>query len=64
MKPAILFVFKILPFIMGVGFAGPLIGQSLVALGISQIGGVSTMLIGLLIGSIWGAIATRTGRWV
>jgi hypothetical protein len=64
MKSAILFLFKCLPLIMGLGFAAPLIGQSLIALGLPEIGGVSSVWIGLAIGGTWGAIATKTGRWV
>jgi hypothetical protein len=64
MKAVILFVVKILPLIFGFGFVAPVIDQSLTHLGIEQIWGISTLVIGLFIGGTWGAITTKTGRWI
>jgi hypothetical protein len=64
MKAAILFIFKVLPLIFGLGFIAPLIAQTLPLLGVSNVLGAPALMIGLGVGGVWGAIATKTGRWI
>jgi hypothetical protein len=64
MKAIILFVFKCVPLILGLGFLAPLIGQSLTHFGLESIWNIPSIYVGLLIGGTWGAIAAKTGRWI
>jgi hypothetical protein len=64
MKSALLLLFKCLPLIMGLGFVAPLIGQSLLALGVERLWSVPALYLGIAIGGIWGGVATKTGRWI
>ncbi len=56
-------VFRFMPLWFGLGFLAPLIGQTLAMSHVSLPGGIAPIWIGLFIGGVWGAIATRTGRW-
>jgi hypothetical protein len=64
MKTVIITLIKFLPLIFGVGFVAPLVGQGLIHIGIDRVWGMSSLVTGLLVGGTWGAIATKTGRWI
>lgn len=57
-------LFKVMPFLFGLGFLAPLISQGITLAGWTPPGGLSPLILGLLMGGGWGAIATRTGRWL
>ncbi len=50
------------PLVFGFGFIAPLVAQIISALGIT--GGVSSLVIGLIVGGLWGLIAQLRGSWV
>jgi hypothetical protein len=52
------------PLLFGIGFVAPLIAQSLGAAGAPTLLGLSHLQLGLAIGIVSGAIATRRGSWV
>lgn len=52
------------PLLFGIGFVAPLIAQSLGAAGAPTLLGLSHLQLGLAIGIVGGAIATRRGSWV
>lgn len=56
-------VFRFGPFLFGVGFLAPLFAEVASALGHAAVGGIPAIWAGLLVGTVWGGIATRTGRW-
>jgi hypothetical protein len=64
MKAVILILIKFLPLIFGVGFVAPVVGQSLTLMGFDTVWGLPSLYFGLIIGGIWGGIATKTGRWI
>lgn len=57
-------LFKIMPLLFGLGFLAPLIAQSLAMTGWTLPGGIAPLAVGLVIGGVWGGIATLTGRWL
>jgi hypothetical protein len=52
------------PLLFGIGFIAPLIAQSLDAAGAPTLLGLSHLQLGLAIGIVSGAVATRRGSWV
>lgn len=56
-------IVHLFPLFFGIGFLAPLIDQSLSAAGVTSIAGVSTLVVGLVVGSVWGGIAVYRGRW-
>jgi len=57
-------LFKIMPFLFGIGFIAPLIAQTMAYWHIAAPLGLSRIAFGLLIGAPWGLYATLRGRWI
>lgn len=57
-------IFANLTFLFGIGFLAPLIAQVLERTLPSIAGTPWPLMVGLVVGGGWGAIAQRTGRWV
>lgn len=53
-----------MPLIFGIGFLGPLIAQIIQMLGWPTPLGLSSLTLGLVIGTAWGAFAQFRGRWI
>lgn len=53
-----------MPLIFGIGFLGPLIAQIIQMLGWPTLLGLSSLTLGLVIGTAWGAFAQFRGRWI
>ena len=51
------------PAFFGVAFLGPLLGQSMVAVGLMS-NDYLTMGLGLLLGAAWGLMAQLRGSWI
>lgn len=64
MQAALQKLFAILPFLFGIGFLAPLIAQAMAYWGWDAPLGLSRIAFGLVIGGIWGLIATLRGRWI
>ncbi len=64
MQKALKALLWLLPLIFGVGFLAPVIAEGLVAAGIAAPFGLGALTFGLLVGGVWGAFATITGRWI
>lgn len=64
MQKAVQTLFKIMPFLFGIGFIAPLIAQTMIYWGWELPLGLSPIGLGLLIGGPWGLYATLRGRWV
>jgi hypothetical protein len=64
MQSALQTLFKIMPFLFGIGFIAPLIAQTMVYWGWEPPLGMAPIAFGLLIGAPWGFYATLRGRWV
>lgn len=64
MQRAVQALFKIMPFLFGIGFIAPLIAQTMTYWGWEPPLGLSPIGLGLLIGGPWGLYATLRGRWV
>ena len=56
--------FLLSPLVFGFGFIAPLIAQLLGASGIDSPRGLSILLIGLIVGGAWGAVAQWRGSWL
>ena len=52
------------PILFGSLFLGPLIDQSMQALGIQAPGSLTTLQLGLIVGLSLGIVAALRGRWV
>ena len=57
-------LFKVMPLLFGLFFLGPVIAQGLTLTGWTLPGGVAPLAVGMVIGGVWGGIATLTGRWL
>ncbi|WP_304178010.1 hypothetical protein [Phenylobacterium aquaticum] len=57
-------LFRFMPFLFGIGFLGPVIAESLVALHQPAPFGVPALYLGLAVGGGWGAFANWSGRWI
>ena len=57
-------VFRLMPFLFGIGFLAPLIAQVLERSGGSAALPVPPVILGLAVGGLWGAYATWKGRWL
>ena len=57
-------VFAVMPLLFGIGFLAPLVAQVLDRTGLSATGWPPSILIGLLVGGVWGSYATWKGRWL
>ncbi|MEO0785759.1 MAG: hypothetical protein AAFY10_08665 [Pseudomonadota bacterium] len=57
-------IFQFGPLIFGIGFMAPLIAQVLTALEVSAPFGLSTLVVGLVVGGLMGVIAQVRGRWI
>ena len=55
---------KAMPLLFGLGFLAPLVAQLLTLAGWALPGGVAPLVVGLVIGGVWGGVATLTGRWL
>ncbi len=64
MENAVKGLFKIMPFLFGIGFVAPLIAQTMIYWGWRPPLGLTPISFGLLIGVPWGLYATIRGRWV
>ena len=53
-----------LPFFFGLAFLAPLAVQVLANVGITEMGGVDTWPIALVVFGVWGGFATWKGRWI
>jgi hypothetical protein len=57
-------IFRNLTFLFGIGFLAPLIAQVLERTVPSIAATPWPLVVGLLVGGGWGALAQKTGRWV
>jgi len=57
-------IFQNLTFLFGVGFLAPLIAQILERAAPVIANTPWPVMIGLVVGGGWGALAQRTGRWI
>lgn len=64
MEIALRNLFKIMPFLFGIGFIAPLIAQTMTYWHIEAPLGLTRIMFGLLIGAPWGLYATLRGRWL
>ena len=64
MSGALRQLFAIMPFLFGIGFIAPLIAQLLIAFQITDVAGISPLVVGLVIGAAWGLYANKKGRWI
>ena len=53
-----------MPFLFGCLFLAPLIAQIIERLHLTPAGSPGPVVIGLLIGAPWGAVAVWKGRWI
>lgn len=51
------------PLVFGLGFIAPLIAQCMTQFGLA-IGNIDNLLVGLVIGGLWGVMAQYRGSWV
>ena len=51
------------PLVFGLGFFAPLIAQCMTQFGLS-IGNIDNLIVGLVIGGLWGVMAQYRGSWV
>ena len=52
------------PLLFGVGFVAPLVAQSLDAVSMTEVLGLTSLQLGLAVGVVAGAVATLRGVWV
>lgn len=64
MQVAIQQLFKIMPFLFGIGFIAPLIAQTMAYWGWDAPLDMSRIVFGLIIGGTWGLVTTIRGRWI
>lgn len=64
MQVALRKIFQWMPLLFGIGFVAPLIAQTLALWGWLPPYGLSEVVVGLVIGGVWGLIATKRGRWL
>ncbi|MEO0817129.1 MAG: hypothetical protein AAFX86_07445 [Pseudomonadota bacterium] len=57
-------VFYLGPLLFGLGFIAPLVAQSISAMGIAPPFGLSPLMVGLITGAGYGALAQVRGRWI
>lgn len=57
-------IFRNLTFLFGIGFLAPLVAQTLEQTLPSISGTPWPLIVGLIIGGGWGALAQKTGRWL
>ena len=57
-------VSQFMPLIFGLGFVAPLVTQILERTGAAEGLPLPPLAVGLAVGGIWGAVATKTGRWL
>lgn len=57
-------IFRNLTFLFGIGFLAPLIAQVLERTAPSIAATPWPLVVGLLVGGGWGALAQKTGRWI
>jgi hypothetical protein len=57
-------LFQFMPLIFGVGFLAPLIAQIMDKLHLHGPFGASSLVVGLVIGLLWGGFAVWKGRWL
>lgn len=57
-------LFRVMPFLFGIGFLAPLIAQVLERTGAPASLPFPPVVIGLTVGGLWGAFATWKGRWI
>jgi hypothetical protein len=57
-------IFRNLTFLFGIGFLAPLIAQVLERTVPSIAATPWPLVVGLLVGGGWGALAQKTGRWI
>ena len=53
-----------MPFLFGIGFIAPLTAQTLQYWELDGPFGMSPLVSGLLLGTLWGAYAQIRGRWI
>ncbi len=53
-----------MPLLFGLGFLGPLFAQVLTMAGWTPPMGLPPLAIGMVVGGVWGGVATLTGRWL
>ena len=57
-------ILQYMPLIFGVGFLAPLIAQLIERAGWALPFGPTPLVLGLVIGGLWGAHAQFRGRWI
>ena len=57
-------LFAIGPLLFGIGFMAPVIAALINATGLVLPFGLAPIYVGLAIGVVWGAIATKRGAWI
>lgn len=57
-------IIHFMPLIFGIGFLGPLIAQIIQMLGWPIPLGLSSLALGLVIGTAWGVFVQFRGRWI
>lgn len=57
-------LFRVMPLLFGLGFLAPLLAQIIERLGWTPPNGLSPLVLGLVVGGLWGGFATLKGRWI
>lgn len=57
-------LFRVMPLLFGLGFLAPLLAQIIERSGWTPPNGLSPLVLGLLVGGLWGGFATVKGRWL
>ena len=55
---------RLLPLIFGLGFLAPVAAEGIKTVNLPGPLGLQPIAFGLIIGCLWGLIATITGRWL
>ena len=57
-------LFRVMPLLFGLGFLAPLLAQIIERFGWGLPNGLTPLVLGLVVGGLWGSFATLTGRWI
>jgi ABC-type dipeptide/oligopeptide/nickel transport system permease component len=57
-------LFRVMPLLFGLGFLAPLLAQIIERFGWTLPNGLSPLVLGLMVGGLWGSFATLKGRWI
>lgn len=64
MRQLLMGLFRVLPLLFGLGFLAPLMAQVIERTGWIPPAGISPLVLGLVVGGLWGGFATIKGRWL